>query len=389
VPYLSYGIRGYVDLPALALVVWAAALEARRPRRGTAVLVLLTLAGLLRPEAWLLAGAYWLWAAPRVRPAARAGLAALAVAAPLIWALGDLLVTGDPLWSFTGTSGNAARLERPTGLTAVPEVLPFRLGEILRLPELLAAVVGFAGGLAWLGARVALPVAVAALNGVVYLLFAIAGLPLLGRYLFVAAAMLALLAALAGFGWRALPAGHRRRRAALYVGVTVLAVLVAFAPVQAGRLADLRGDIARRAAVQDDLRELVRRPAAVAALRGGGVLYAPTHRPLPMLAYWTDRPPRTVRSAALERPGPRDLYVEPLDLERARLSTLDPRDPTPASPGPPAGYREIARNRSWRMLGTATSATAAQNASTTAPSNCDPAQRRSSATATSTSRAGW
>jgi hypothetical protein len=37
----------------VAFVVWAAVLEARRPRRGTAVLVLLGLAGLLRPEAWL------------------------------------------------------------------------------------------------------------------------------------------------------------------------------------------------------------------------------------------------------------------------------------------------------------------------------------------------
>ena len=42
-------------------VVWAAALEAERPRRGTPVFVLLACAGLLRPEAWLLSGLYWLW----------------------------------------------------------------------------------------------------------------------------------------------------------------------------------------------------------------------------------------------------------------------------------------------------------------------------------------
>ena len=33
-------------------------LEAARPRRGRAVLVLLLLAGLLRPEAWVLSGVY-------------------------------------------------------------------------------------------------------------------------------------------------------------------------------------------------------------------------------------------------------------------------------------------------------------------------------------------
>src|SRR4051794_4195583 len=61
VPLLNFGIRGYVDLATAAFVVWAAVLEARRPRRGVAVLVLLGLAGLLRPEAWLYAIAYWVW----------------------------------------------------------------------------------------------------------------------------------------------------------------------------------------------------------------------------------------------------------------------------------------------------------------------------------------
>src|SRR5438045_9778680 len=56
VPILSFGIRGYVDLPTAALVVWAIVLEVRRPHRGAPVLILLGLAGLLRPEAWLYAG---------------------------------------------------------------------------------------------------------------------------------------------------------------------------------------------------------------------------------------------------------------------------------------------------------------------------------------------
>src|SRR3954469_19520454 len=61
--YAFLAARGYIDVPYLALVAWAAALETERPRRGGAVWVLLTLAGLLRPEAWLLAAAYWLWCA--------------------------------------------------------------------------------------------------------------------------------------------------------------------------------------------------------------------------------------------------------------------------------------------------------------------------------------
>src|SRR5690606_36976697 len=55
--------RGYIDIPYMALVVWAAVLEAERPRRGASVLWLLALAGMLRPEAWVLAGLYCLWVA--------------------------------------------------------------------------------------------------------------------------------------------------------------------------------------------------------------------------------------------------------------------------------------------------------------------------------------
>src|SRR4029079_4620833 len=57
VPVLSYGVRAYVDLPYLALLLGALALESHsraehRRAAGGPVLVLLALAGLLRPEAW-------------------------------------------------------------------------------------------------------------------------------------------------------------------------------------------------------------------------------------------------------------------------------------------------------------------------------------------------
>src|SRR4051794_32326725 len=68
--------RGYIDIPYMALVVWAAVLEAERPRRGTAVLVVLALAGLLRPEGWVLAGVYLLWVGWRASWAQRVRYAA-------------------------------------------------------------------------------------------------------------------------------------------------------------------------------------------------------------------------------------------------------------------------------------------------------------------------
>src|ERR1043166_7690002 len=77
--------RGYIDIPYMALVVWAAVLEAARPRRGVPVLVTLALAGMLRPEAWVLAGMYWLWLFPRATRRERIPYAALAAVGPLVW----------------------------------------------------------------------------------------------------------------------------------------------------------------------------------------------------------------------------------------------------------------------------------------------------------------
>ena len=104
-PFLA--ARAYIDIPYLALIVWAVALEAARPRRGTPVLVLLAAAGLLRPEAWLLSGLYWLWCFPRASWPRRVGYAALTAIGPVVWTAVDFIATGDPVFSLTHTSGLA------------------------------------------------------------------------------------------------------------------------------------------------------------------------------------------------------------------------------------------------------------------------------------------
>ena len=52
------------------------------------------------------------------------GSSALALAAPVLWALTDLLVTGDPLWSLAHTRDGTELLDRETGLGAALELLP-------------------------------------------------------------------------------------------------------------------------------------------------------------------------------------------------------------------------------------------------------------------------
>ena len=354
-PILNYGIRGYVDLPALALVVWAAVLESRRRRAGGPVLLLLALAGLLRPEAWLFAGVYWLWIAPPLSWRARVRLGALALAAPALWGLSDLLVTGNPLWSLEGTSALAAELERPTGLLALPGFVPYRLGEILRLPELLAAVLGFAAALVWLRRRTVLPAVLAVLNGIAFAAFAVAGLPLLGRYLFLTAAMLALFAAVAALGFTALPGTVAQpvRRAWIAGGLAVLAGLLLFLPAQLGRLDDLRTAITARDRVQDDLHALIARPAVARRLARCRPLFVPNHRNVPSLALRTGLGPKEIVSAQLERPTPGGLFLGPASARVEDLSILDPNDPRRLDATPPRAYRPIARNRSWLLFGSA------------------------------------
>jgi hypothetical protein len=107
--------RTMVDLPFAVVVLAAVLLELRKPRRGTAVLVLLTVAGLLRPEAWLLAGAYWLWLLPVSDRAGIARTAAIVAVAPVLWALSDLYATGDLLHSLHGPPARATSSACRTG----------------------------------------------------------------------------------------------------------------------------------------------------------------------------------------------------------------------------------------------------------------------------------
>ena len=146
---LSYGVRAYVDVPYMLLVLSALLVETRKPRAGAPVLVLLGLAGLLRPEAWAFSGIYWVvlvvYSARSTPERSRrqlAQLALLAAAAPLIWVLSDLLVTGNAMWSLTNTKHTAEILGRETGIANVPEYIPRRIGEILRPVLLLGAALG-------------------------------------------------------------------------------------------------------------------------------------------------------------------------------------------------------------------------------------------------------
>ena len=278
-----------VDLPFLALVVWAVLLEIRRPRRRAAVLALLGAAGLLRPEAWLLAGAYALWILPGQEPSRRASTVALVAGAPVIWALCDLALTGDPLHSLHGTQELAGEMDRPRGLATAVELAPEYIRDSLGPPAAPVAVAGTVAGVAMMRRVSALPCVLSALGLTTFLALGVADLPLLERYLLLPTVMLALFGALAALGWTALPRGDGRRRAWQVGGCLALALLALGVPRAADDIGDLRSFLDERDQVRGELRAALRVPATVsAARRCDAIASEGYHRPFVIL--WLDRP---------------------------------------------------------------------------------------------------
>ena len=202
-------LLGYQDTAFAVLIVGAVLLEAQKPRRGGAVLALLAVAGLMRPEAWLLGGLYWLYLWPVSDRDRRIRLAGLVALAPVLWAAMDWYVTGDPLHSLHGTADLAEAVDRRRNPLTGPYWTVQYFGYVLREP----IVVGFPIGLyfAWrYRMRAALlPLAVAAAMVAVFLIGPVFGLPLIGRYVRTPAVLLALFYGLAVCGWMLLGAGPR------------------------------------------------------------------------------------------------------------------------------------------------------------------------------------
>ena len=344
-PVLSFGVRAYIDIPYVAFVLAALLVEARRPRAGTPVFVLLLVAGLLRPEAWLFAAVYWLWLGRGGEFQRRRLIefAAMAAAGPVLWVLTDLLLAGDPLYSLTGTQENADVLNRKTGLDEVPITVPRRLGEILREPVLLGAAVGLPLTL-WLRRERALPgIAAGVIALAAFCVLAAAGLPILGRYLLLPAALLAIFCGAGAFGWLLLERDDPWRRRWLGAAVVIGLALVAFTPKQIDRLDRLRGAIGIQREIRDDLHDIADRlPPACRPI------VVPNHRPVPLLALWLDTRPREIVALADTRPA-RAVFVLPANDRVVRNFILDRGQPATELYLTVAGER-VASNRSWLVF---------------------------------------
>jgi hypothetical protein len=275
-PFLA--ARAYIDIPYLAFVVWAAALESERPRRGTVVFVLLACAGLMRPEAWLLSGLYFLWCLKPATWNRRILYAALTVGPPIIWIGVDYWATGDPKFSLTHTSGLAEELGRATGLSGIPHATVQFLKNLDKVPVFYAGILGLIISIVLTPRRARMPIALLVIGLGTFVLVGLAGLSVIDRYLLVPSLVVMILAAVSLAGWTMLRRGWIRNLWALAsVALVVYGVLYTASHVN---LSTFTNELVFRGDSHDSLKALLLNPKVQAARRCGPIS-TPNHKLIP------------------------------------------------------------------------------------------------------------
>ena len=272
--------QGYLDITYIALIVWAIVLEVERPRRGTPVFLALAAAGLLRPDAWVLAGVYWLWCLPGVSNPVRLKYLALAASAPLIWVALDAIVTGNPLYSLTATSGLAQELERTQGIGSVITSIWTFSERIDKIPVLLGAAAGIPLAIWMAPKRAAVPLVSTVLLYGVFVLEGAAGASVIDRYLLGGATVLLLFCAVTLGGWAMLVPGSTARR----IWIAGATALVLFGTVSAATtlsLSSLRTTLAYHEEFHAGLAQALHSPRVAAQLRRCPLLSLPNNKLIP------------------------------------------------------------------------------------------------------------
>jgi hypothetical protein len=341
-------ILAYQDLPFEALVVGAVLLEAQKPKRGYSVLIVLAVAGLLRPEAWVLSFLYviWLWHGSDASWGQVARWLSIAVIAPIVWLGSDWAITGHPLHSLTGTADLAISNDRRRSLTDVPYSGSAYLAFTLREPLILGVPIGMA--FAWMFRRrqglLVLAVAVAMLA--VFAAGPIFGLPLISRYVRTPAILLATFYGAAVFGWRLLPVGDVWRKRWLWIGVFSFALSIAFLPWHVKMLRGVHHNEARDSHLYSDLRKAAKAPVVQRAFAACEPISMADHRPIPYFRWWIDGPPGSVGTVRGNASPLGQLFLQP---RRTFFAKKFYKENFPAAHAPKS-YRTIYRNRSYRIL---------------------------------------
>jgi hypothetical protein len=323
--------------PALIALTLGAVDRHMAGRRDWA-LVLVALAGLIRPEAWVVLGAYglYLWVRePGLRPLA----AAAVILPPALWLCLDWIGSGDPLHAgstaTSATEGSAANASVPAF-----EVVR-RAADAVIVPTLVLAAVGLVAA-ARRRDRAVLSLAALALGWIaIVAILAEVGFTGTRRYLAAPAAALCVVAGV-GLAWLLEAVDERRARLALAGAIAALSLVPAF--LRAREDARMLSVARSQADQRDELRRAVARAGGRAAvLRAGRPAINPWLQTT--LAWDLDVALSGVQATwASSRRHPH--WAPPALVFRAPARLAGPR------PALPAGVSAdvVARSGRWRVL---------------------------------------
>jgi hypothetical protein len=205
--------------------------------------------------------------------------ALVAAIAPVLWALTDLLATGDALFSLRHTSSLANDLQRTKPASQAPSFAIHSLDSTLKWPVLLGALLGVGLALAFARRRAAVPLAISASGLLTFGLIAAAGLSVIDRYLAITALGLLVFAGFAIAGFTVLPNDHRARRPWIAAAIVVALGGAAFTATHL-HPGYIDRELTTRRELRQELAKLVTTPAFALANRCGPVT-VPNHKLIP------------------------------------------------------------------------------------------------------------
>jgi hypothetical protein len=289
-----YAARGYIDIAYMAIVVWAAGRRGARAAPAP-VLVLACSASpgccAPRPGSWRPVLAVGRLAGP-ARPAARALFAVLAAIGPFVWAATDFLVTGNPLYSLTYTSGFAEELGRAKGAEGVPAAIWAFLIKLTKFPVLIGGIAGLGVAAVLVPRRVVMPLVLLVVGIGTFGLVGAGGFSVIDRYLLVTSMMVMIFCAVALGGWTMLREGTFLRRAWAIAAALLVVYGVAFTATRVN-VDRLDNELVFRGDAHAALHDVLNDPAVRAGLRCGPV-NVPNHKLIPDIRWISDLPDREV-----------------------------------------------------------------------------------------------
>jgi hypothetical protein len=307
-----FALRGVVDVWFLFFIFAAAAMEVNRPRRGMPVMLLLVLAGLLRPEAWVLAGFYVLWLFPEKGIRGIWPYVLLAGAAPVITFGWDWIVTGKPLYSLTSTRETAAEFKRNRGVVEAVKLVPDYIGANEKIVNVAIGGLGSVVALWIMRKRALVPLALMLIGIATFLGVAAVGLSVIPRYLAVPSILFNLGVAVALTAWLLVKEPKRAHR--LLLGLFVLSLLVgAWRSVPYSKdFRKLHGQENFVRGQHTQLKAILDNPKVAALMQRQSCLpmTTPTHSAIPVIRFETGLPKGDfVPSINQPRPPERGLLL--------------------------------------------------------------------------------